>query len=329
MTHPQIASNNARSALSRRFKPLALMLLACCFLTPHVGRAATVYVSGSDGILVVGSGGSTTGGTVFATPEGFTSRGIAFDSSGNLYIGRYTSSSTVSEVGPGGSTTGGTTFATGFGNPLGIAFDSSGNLYVANGNNLTVSSVGSSGGVGAAFATGLDLTPRGLAFDSSGNLYISDGSNISRDGSAGGEVSVFAGVSGGYGLAFDTSGNLYVSESGTGNISKITIVNGIYSSQDDSWATGFSTPRGIAFDSSGNLYVANSGGSTIGRVGPGGGAATTFASGFTNAPQFLAIQSDIPEPATTGMLALGIALLFLAARRNRRTDAKRSLEPAR
>ena len=61
--------------------------------------------------------------------------GLAFDSSGNLYVANE-GIGTVTEIPPGGGT--GSTFATGLVNPTGLAFDSSGNLYIGDAGNNTV-----------------------------------------------------------------------------------------------------------------------------------------------------------------------------------------------
>ena len=63
---------------------------------------------------------------------------LAFDGSGNLYVGNFIHS-TVSRFTPGGTTPSAT--LTGVESPDALAFDSSGNLYVANGTGSTVSKV--------------------------------------------------------------------------------------------------------------------------------------------------------------------------------------------
>jgi outer membrane protein assembly factor BamB len=72
-----------------------------------------------------------------------TPYGVAFDSSGNLYVANYYGD-TVSEFDSGGNLITGS-FAPGLNLPTGLAFDGSGNLYVANTDNNTVSEFDSSG----------------------------------------------------------------------------------------------------------------------------------------------------------------------------------------
>ena len=99
-------------------------------------------------------------------------QGLAFDSSGNLYVAE-SGQNIVQKITPTGSRS---TFASGLSTPQGLAFDSSGNLYVANGASNTIVKV-TPGGSSSVFATDAALghSSRGLAFDSSGNLYVGVG----------------------------------------------------------------------------------------------------------------------------------------------------------
>ncbi|WP_395090542.1 PEP-CTERM sorting domain-containing protein [Armatimonas sp.] len=72
-----------------------------------------------------------------------------------------------------------------------------------------------------------------------------------------------------------------------------------------------------------NLYVATSG--DIQRVGPGGGVATTFATGFLSggirgiAFDHSLAPSTAPEPSTLALLALGVLpVAGLTTRRRRK-----------
>jgi sugar lactone lactonase YvrE len=86
--------------------------------------------------------------------------GLAFDSSGNLYVGNNTHANNpggyASMVTPAGVVS---TFATGFNSPEGLTFDRSGNLYVAEYYTGTISMVGPGGGAArtAQFCPGLLL----------------------------------------------------------------------------------------------------------------------------------------------------------------------------
>ncbi len=89
--------------------------------------------------------------------------GLAFDSSGNMYV---SDGNSVDRITPSGAVS---TFASGFDDAWGLAFHN-GNLFVANYLGNSISEVSSSGVV-STFATGLNL-PTGIAFDSGGNLLV-------------------------------------------------------------------------------------------------------------------------------------------------------------
>jgi DNA-binding beta-propeller fold protein YncE len=104
----------------------------------------------------------TTGGvgSVFATgTNGLNGpTGLAFDSSGNLFVANF-NSNTIDEITPGGVSS---VFATaGLSGPAGLAFDSAGNLYAANFNTSKIEKY-TPGGAPSLFAsTG---RPQFLAF---------------------------------------------------------------------------------------------------------------------------------------------------------------------
>ena len=197
----------------------------------------------------------TPGGTVspFVSSGLSGPEGLAFDTSGNLYVSNY-NGNTISEVTPGGTVS--TFVSSGLDQPEGLAFDTSGNLYVANDGNDTISKVTPGGAVSTFVNATQGLSgPFGLAFDSSGNLYVvNSGNDTISEVTPGGTVSPFvsSGLSGPEGLAFDASGNLYVANWGGNTVSKVT-PGGVVTTL----VSGLSQPSGLAFDSSGALYIAN------------------------------------------------------------------------
>jgi sugar lactone lactonase YvrE len=143
-----------------------------------------------------GSADGTGSAARFANP-----RGVAVDSTGNLYVAD-SFNSTIRKVTSGGVVTtmagfagasgsaDGTGRAARFNSPFGVAVDSAGNVYVADPNNQTIRKITSDGVVktlaGFAGATGsADGTasvarfnyPFGVAVDSAGNVYVGDTSN--------------------------------------------------------------------------------------------------------------------------------------------------------
>ena len=158
--------------------------------SPHTGQVleytpAQLSTSGAASAAVVLSAN--------ATPSLLTPIALAFDASGDLWIGNL-GSSTVVEFTPSQLTASGSPTPTvtisanatpSLSGPEGMAFDASGNLWVANNGNATVvrfdaAQLGSSGSptpaatiASASFASGAELA--GMAFDASGNLWVGNG----------------------------------------------------------------------------------------------------------------------------------------------------------
>jgi sugar lactone lactonase YvrE len=292
------------------------------FLPTTNAFADTFYVSlqntGSGVIEQYTSGGASSvfATLAFGTPEGGTPQGMAFDSSGNLYVA--TANDTIVKFTPAGI---GSVFAsTGLSDPQGLAFDSSGNLYAANMGNSTIEKFTPSGSASVFANTGLD-DPFDLAFDSSGNLYASNfANNTIEKFTPSGSASVFIantswndqyGQSAPTGIAFDTSGDLYVANFNAFNkvISEFT-PTGVPSVFGN---TGLDDPQGIAFDSSGNLFAVNFSGYTIEQFSPSGSGSLFVSIPRGQPPSFIAIApSPVPEPSTWALLLFaGSALAFL------------------
>ncbi len=130
--------------------------------------------------------------------------GLAFDNSGNLYVGNY--NNTILRFGTNGSMS---VFATnGLDNPGGLAWFG-GNLYVANAVNNTIEKFNALGQGSVFTSTNLISFPEELAFDSSGNLYVACNSATPGDRrilkfNQDGVGSVFAsGLAGAVGIAIE------------------------------------------------------------------------------------------------------------------------------
>jgi DNA-binding beta-propeller fold protein YncE len=98
--------------------------------------------------------------------------GLAFDSSGSLFVSTYRGGS-LYKFTPGG---GFTSFGSGLSDPFAVACDAAGDVFVADlgGGGTQDGSIYkfAPDGTRTTFATGLD--PIGLAFDGSGNLFAAD-----------------------------------------------------------------------------------------------------------------------------------------------------------
>jgi sugar lactone lactonase YvrE len=247
--------------------------------------------------------------------------GMAFDSSGNLWmtdtnnnrvlefaapISSGESATTV--LGQSDFTTDGLSAAqSGMTNPAGVAFDSSGNLWVADSNDNRVLEFKPpfSNGMAASVvlgqpsltstityttASGLNF-PSSVAFDSSGNLWVADGGNNrileykapfgtgmsaslvigQANLTVGASASTQAGFDSPGSIAFDSSGNLWVADtfnnrvlefaSPFANGMQATVVFGQASFTSHAAATtksGMNAPTEVAFDKAGDLWVADS-----------------------------------------------------------------------
>jgi len=138
----------------------------------------------------------------------------------------------------------------------------------------------------------------GLAFDSEGNLFAADAGapgispsiyKFTSDGTR----TVFAGPNaftdgtGPAGLAFGASGNLFVSTQG--DPGDDAILEFTPNGMESTFATGLTNPLGLALDGSGNLFVVEENEAPDGDIleFPLGGGQSTFASGL-NYPENLA-----------------------------------------
>jgi hypothetical protein len=140
---------------------------------------------------------------------------LAFDSSGNLFVGGYT---WISKFSPAGTLL--SVMNTGSGTEnFGLAIDSLGNLYSADSFANLIRIYSPAGAYLGSWSGGLD-SPETIAFNSLGELYVNNYYNVgvtkfSSSGTNLGTVIPSTQVQYGYGLGFDASGNLFVA---TGNL---------------------------------------------------------------------------------------------------------------
>jgi len=320
-TPPQFAGSFFRR-LSRTACS-SLMLLA---LAAPLPAADMLYVSLDNDTIVSYDTTGNDSTAIAATKSTFAStnlkdpRGLAFDTSGNLYAGNWTNPGTISKFNSSGVYQ--SNITSNLTNVAGLAFDSSGNLYAVNRVGNTISKFNSSGNYLSNITTNLNV-PMGLAIDSSGNLYAANAGNstISKFNSSGVyQSNITSNLNSPIGLAFDSSGNLYAANSSSNTISKFDS-SGAYVSVGSIPTTNLSVPIGLAFDSSGNLYAANSTSKTISKFDSSGTFLTSWSTGATAIPKFLAFKPvTVPEPSTYALAAIATGVMaYLARRRKART----------
>lgn len=295
------------SASYRHFQRVLLLLLLGLDAFTGSAAAQSFYASSGGNIHRVDANGTV---TLFTTiPSGFAT-GMAFDTSGNLYVASAFSSDFIYKIAPSGATS---VYATLPANSTaeGLAFDSSGNLFVVTLGTRKIHKITPSGTVSDLVTFPLFTAPFGLVIDSSDNLYSTndDTGDVSRI-TPSGTVSIFGNQSSladPRGLAIDPSGNVYVANSGLDTIGKVT-PTGVVST----FATVPSTSslRGLALDDAGNLYAADIDNNQILKFTPSG-TMSTFATGVAS-PLFIV---PIPEPGC--VVLLGFGALLLGARRQR------------
>jgi len=227
-------------------------------------------------ITAVAGGGASLGDNGPATSALLGSgSGIAFDSSGNLYIAdgsnnriRKVSNGMITTIAGNGTGFGGDNGpATGaqLDLPSGVAVDSTGDLYIGDARNGRVRRVskgvittvagdgtpGSSGDNGPATAAQLNGVAYGLAVDSAGDLYIADAYNCRVRKVSNGVIANIAG-NGFCGFSGD---------SGPPNAAQLNV------------------PSGVAVDSAGNVFIADTNNHRVRKVSDG--VITTVAGSVT------------------------------------------------
>jgi hypothetical protein len=185
--------------------------------------------------------------------------------------------------------------------PQNMVKDKAGNIYVTDFGNNKIRKITPAGvvsdyaGTGVAGSTGTTLAtatfnqPFGIAIDNNDNLYVTEqgSSNVIRKITAGGQVSIFAGVAmaGGWngdgrkdttrfwtpaGIVVDGAGNVYVADYGNNVVREVSQLGfvktlGLHTNAPADVNGNFSTakylqPQSLAIDYSGYLYVGNTNG---------------------------------------------------------------------
>jgi sugar lactone lactonase YvrE len=267
---------------------------------PGTTPTANLYFSVYAG--TTGTPGYVNGASASAQLSG--PAGLAFDSSGNLYVAD-ANNQVIRMIDPAGDVTtfAGTPGASGSDNgakdsatfcrPTGLAVDAQDNVYVCGGS-APIRRIDHSSGQVTSFATGFEQAEN-MAFGQDGDLYVTDmqGETIDRV-TPDGTVTIVAGepgvagtndtgagatarFDGPCGIACDTAGNLYVTDYDSDLIRRIdhesgdvTTIAGQANSagfRDGSGSVAlFSNPGAITFDAAGDLYVADQGNGCVRKL---------------------------------------------------------------
>ncbi|MGP8245338.1 MAG: IPT/TIG domain-containing protein [Bryobacteraceae bacterium] len=201
--------------------------------------------------------------------------GLAFDSTGNLYIAdtgdnsiRYVDISNIihtlaGDGYPGYLGDGGSPSTSELRQPEDVAVDSKGNIYIADTGNGAIREIS-----------------QGVINFIAGACVVTSGCSVGYSGDNG--LAVLAGLIEPYGVAVDAAGNVYIAERNDGRIRQVaagpnylnnyifTIIGngniGFSGDGGNALAAQLSAPTGVALDSAGNVYVADSQNYRIRRV---------------------------------------------------------------
>ena len=285
-----------------------------------IGSAGEIYFSAGNAVMKVDAKGILTrvagtgkygysgdGGSALSAQLAWPA-GLAFDSSGNLFIAD-NANHRIRKVTPAGiisTVVGGSAGYSGDNGPAtsaqlnwptAVAVDTSSNLFIADTANQVIRKVSASGII-TTVATGLN-SPEGMAVDSSGVLYIADYTAVdvgcgdivysghilkmTTDGNTAILTSGLPVLESPRGMTIDTAGNVYIADAIGDRVWKVT-AGGVFSSVSVPsnnyveyecpnaypYNSSLVCPEGVAVDSSGNLYVADTGHSRIARISPQG-----------------------------------------------------------
>jgi uncharacterized protein (TIGR03437 family) len=253
----------------------------------QVTPAGNIYtVAGNGTVGYAGDGGPATSAELTLPSS------VAVDSSGNIYIADY-GSSTVRKV------------------------DSKGKISTFAGTGVW----GNTGDGGPAGKATL-AAPYSIAIDPAGNLYISDLGNTSiRKITADGTIQTVVSNISANSIAVDGAGSIYFADYATATVQKI-LSNGTQFVIAGTGKPGFSgdggpgtsaqlnQPYGIALDGSGNVYVADSGNQAIRLLTPIGSSISVVNAassvGFSIAPgEIITIFGTGLGPSTPTLAQLG------------------------
>jgi sugar lactone lactonase YvrE len=273
-TLPQASLRSSQTLNVTQFGQTLVPILSTTALNAYgiaLNAAGDIYVSQGTAVFKITPGGALSSTTIRYRYL----KGIATDSSGNVYAGAQSDfphhPGGLFEIAPDGKVSDLTVSQFYGSNDEGVAVDSSGNVYVATddpygyaGPIYKRSPHGKITTIGATFASNAYLL--GIAVDRLGNLYVADVNNgvIDKIPPHARTITVGSGFSGPSDVAVDKTGDVYIADTNNKALKRIapdgsvrTITNQLYD------------PLGVAVDGSGSIYVAD-GSSGVKKVAPDG-----------------------------------------------------------
>jgi sugar lactone lactonase YvrE len=269
------------------------------FLNSRIRRVSNGIITTFAGSTDNSQGGGDNGP---ATSAGlFLPAGIAFDTSGNLYIAelghnriRKVSNGIITTVAGTGSFgvssgDGGPATLAALYDPIRVAVDAAGNIYIAQQGDGRIREV--SNGIISTFVGPSPISLSSVFLDSTGSVYavtqyqvskftgftwtLVAGKFLSGTFSGDGGPATGANLAQALDATIDVSGNIYIADSGAACIRKIT--NGIIQTVAGHGTGGdgpaisaeLPSPGGVAVDPSGNIYMADASGNRIDKISNG------------------------------------------------------------
>ena len=246
--------------------------------------------------------------------------GVAFDSSGNLFVASQ-GSNTVRKYDSSGNYQ--SSISAGISSPYQIAIGASDNLFVANRDSPStlITRYDSSGNQLPSIGSGNTSGPMGLALDSAGNIYNGNwwSNKVTVFDQNGAFVkNITDQVSNGTSLTFNSTGYLYVSGYDS-TISKYD-PSGNYVSKITTG--GMSDPYGLAFSSAGDLYVISSNNQKIIKYNANGVLQFAWSLPVNKYAYYGTFKTAaVPEPSTYALAAIATGVMATIARRRKARKA--------
>ncbi len=209
--------------------------------------------------------------------------GVAFDSSGNIYIASKDDSNVIKYTSSGTYVTDWGSYGTGSGKfkyiyAIAVATISGTDyVFVADQNNGRVQKFTTDGTYVSQFDTGSSMKGMAMTADASSIYVINSSGKVQKYNSSGTAQGSAWSNSGGTMIALDTSGNVYVTENGNERIRKYNSSGTLQMTISTSYK-----PMGVAVGLDGSIYVSNYSGNKIYKYNTSGSQVATYGSNGTS-----------------------------------------------